>query len=157
MAGASDAGATMSDALKRAASRWEEWIKEMSATVERMPAPDQGPRQFWLGTDVSLAQGNKLFLRAVVACPQCGGTSTYRNEWGHDPQPCPAEHVELDIAGQTVHANPDKCLFWCARYRKQVDPKRPGPCRVANNESATHGHQSCSWQIRPDVIMEALT
>ncbi len=58
----------------------------------------------------------RAFLRAVVAHSQCKGSKWVRcDKTCKHPERCevevrcPAEHVELEIGGETVWADPDKC------------------------------------------------
>lgn len=94
------------------------------------------------------------WVRKAVGCPQCDGTG---GEWNYappgmgEPMPCPAEHAQLSILGDTIWADPTKCVWWCARSEVGYTPldrdEDDTGCRIDDPP-----HNNCGWQPRMDAL-----
>lgn len=100
------------------------------------------------------------WLRAAIGCPQCGGTGrrwkSQQHGWSGSVTtgPCPAEHVEITLFGETIYADPAKCLWWCTRSEVGYAPLDRNDddtgCRIDDPL-----HADCGWQPRIDALFHS--
>ena len=85
----------------------------------------------------------------------CDTLIDHLNEWGCDPTPCPAEHVELE--GLTKWADPAKCEWRCEPRAEFCEFEFCPEFRDGRSgDLVPEDHSACGWQIRVADIIEAL-
>lgn len=111
----------------------------------------------------------RAWLRAAIGCPQCGGTMESvatcvqcEEPWGDKescccPEAwsamkpgCPAEHVEISFLGETIWADPDRCIWVCEVDVIGVSYEHPRCFTYAGKPSKRHPR--CGWQPRWSAI-----
>ncbi len=130
----------------------------------RQLMPDDWEQEPWPQAFIQLTI--VAWVRAAIGCPQCGGTGRRQpcvhgqiSTHGGDPDlmpcdgqdDCSAKHVQLTVLGETIWADPAKCLWWCTRSEVGYVPldrlEDDTGCRIDDPP-----HADCGWQPRWDAL-----
>jgi len=100
------------------------------------------------------------YVRGAVGCETCGGkgrrlSSNLNQIPPYDP--CPAEHVELVVLGETIWADPSKCREVCTKPEHRGSPRgeRRGSVLSSCIGAFYFGHYGgCvfAWQPRWELL-----
>ncbi len=150
----------MSDPLEAAATRW---VSEDDYREAASYAPDYFTEKWGLLDEDRFKTLDELrvgAMRAAIGCPQCDGTGTVvrkcddercGGKHGQDFFDCPAEHVEIVVHGETIFADPGKCIWWCNRAEVGYVPldrdEDDTGCRIDDLP-----HADCGWQPKWSAI-----
>jgi len=101
-------------------------------------------------------------VQRAVGCPTCGGTGEdklrYFDEAGcldeEIVEPCPEDHAEFTVFGETIYGDSDKCDWLCddAGVFASALLDADGVWICDSDSNPPEDHEDCGWQPKWGMI-----